>query len=383
MIEMEKKRIFYYDILRALAIVGIITCHMTTSFMVNINNIHGMDRIFILFFNSLRQFAIPLFVMISGALLINKDYSIGVFIKKKFNRIFIPYIFWVVVLILFSILLLKFGISGNIIDNLSPDYLLNVFLGLNKGFAKGRLFWFIWMILTVYIVLFILNKILVHVNDSKKNRIIDGLVLLFIIYTILAPIVKIPLSPFKNTILYYLSFTGYGLVGYYLANRDFTNIFGKIRTGKKTIIACSLILFLILYGTYILIQYPVKLSFGIHFTYGTYFNILTVILSSSVFLFFRYIEENYENKEGSLFIKIRDGKAGQVINSLSFCSFGIYFVHPIVYIFYRFVVFGSVDIVKHNPIKWSSLLIVLVLFTSWGIIWIMSKIPYVEKVSGA
>ncbi len=158
MIEMEEKRIFYYDILRALAIVGIITCHMTTSFMVNINNIHGMDRIFILFFNSLRQFAIPLFVMISGALLINKDYSIGVFIKKKFNRIFIPYIFWVVVLILFSILLIKFGITGNIIDNLSWDYLLNVFLGLNKGFAKGRLFWFIWMILTVYIVLFILNK---------------------------------------------------------------------------------------------------------------------------------------------------------------------------------------------------------------------------------
>ena len=82
-----KNRIFYYDILRALAIVGIITCHMTASY-VSIVNAFSLDWIFVEFFNSLRQFAIPLFVMISGALLINKDYSLSNFVYKKFNRIF-------------------------------------------------------------------------------------------------------------------------------------------------------------------------------------------------------------------------------------------------------------------------------------------------------
>lgn len=92
---MKNKRVFYYDALRSLAIFGIIACHMTANFITNTNNIsiYNLDWMFLLFFNSFRQFSIPIFVMISGALLINKDYSLSTFIRKKFNRIFIPYIF--------------------------------------------------------------------------------------------------------------------------------------------------------------------------------------------------------------------------------------------------------------------------------------------------
>lgn len=61
--------------------------------------------------------------MISGALLINKDYSISAFIRKKFNRIFIPYIFWAVILVLFSLLLINLGIKADVI-NTSRLYLL-------------------------------------------------------------------------------------------------------------------------------------------------------------------------------------------------------------------------------------------------------------------
>lgn len=68
---MKNKRVFYYDALRSLAIFGIIACHMTANFITNTNNIsiYNLDWMFLLFFNSFRQFSIPIFVMISGALL--------------------------------------------------------------------------------------------------------------------------------------------------------------------------------------------------------------------------------------------------------------------------------------------------------------------------
>lgn len=71
---MNKKRVFYYDVLRALAIFGIITCHMTANFITNASNIsiYDLNWMFLLFFNSFRQFSIPVFVMISGALLITR-----------------------------------------------------------------------------------------------------------------------------------------------------------------------------------------------------------------------------------------------------------------------------------------------------------------------
>lgn len=123
---MNKKRVFYYDALRALAIFGVLARHMTAIFITKIHDIsiNNLDWMFLLTLNQLRQFCIPIFVMISGALLVNKDYSVSTFIKKKFNRIFIPYIFWAMILVLFSFLLINLGIK----DYLINSYSINIFL---------------------------------------------------------------------------------------------------------------------------------------------------------------------------------------------------------------------------------------------------------------
>lgn len=112
---------------------------MTTNFITKINviSIYNFDWVFLLTLNQLRQFAIPIFVMISGALLVNKDYSLSNFIKKKFNRIFIPYIFLAIVLVLFSYILINLGINANVIDSFSMEYIIKSILGFTKGFQKG------------------------------------------------------------------------------------------------------------------------------------------------------------------------------------------------------------------------------------------------------
>ena len=356
---------------------------MTANFITKINviSIYNFDWVFLLTLNQFRQFCIPIFVMISGALLVNKDYSLSNFIKKKFNRIFISYIFWAIVLVLFSYILINLGINANVIDSFSMEYVIKSILGFTKGFQKGVSFGS-WMILTVYLILFIMNKILKPFEEEKKKKIINLLVLIFTIYCLIViPFDLINLSPYKSFVYYYISFAGYGILGYYLAKTDFTNI-GKLKLSSKTVLLVSSVLFILSF-IYFLIDLT-NLSIASNEISGVnYFTFITLLLSSSIFLSFRYFEEANEDDEDSLFMKIKNGKLGILINSISKCSFGIYFVHPLVYIFYKDIVFGSIDILKHNPIKWSSLMIVLVLFTSWGIIWIMSKIPYLEKVSGA
>lgn len=91
----NKSRIFYLDALKALAIFGIVLCHITANFIGNMAIINTYAWKFTLFCNCFVDFSVPIFVMISGALLINKDYELTTFFKKKLNRIFVPYTFWI------------------------------------------------------------------------------------------------------------------------------------------------------------------------------------------------------------------------------------------------------------------------------------------------
>lgn len=378
---MKKERVFYYDALKAIAIIGIIACHMSGSFLVK-TDIASLKWYFLLALNTLRQFSIPAFVMISGALLVNKDYSLSAFIKKKFNRILVPYIFWAIMLLLFSYLLIRFGIKANVISTFTPQYIINCFLGLTKGITKGRSFWFIWMILVVYVVLYLLNQILNKVSEDANRKMINGLALFFIVYClIIVPSGMIKIGAFNNTLLFYISFAGYGLFGYFLANTDFSNISDRLKLSKKTVFYISFALFILLFIYSLINITDLSLAHG-RLTTFPYFGILTLALSSTAFLSFRYFEEANKDDENSMFMKIKNGKLGIALNSLSKCSFGIYFVHPLIYVFFKDILFASMDIFNRNPIKWSLFLIVLVLFTSWAIILIMSKIPYLDKVSG-
>ena len=74
------KRIFYYDVLRALAIIGIVFCHVSVSYVSR--DINSPNLYISVFFDCFRDFSIPIFVMLSGALLLGKkDTLIKFFIK--------------------------------------------------------------------------------------------------------------------------------------------------------------------------------------------------------------------------------------------------------------------------------------------------------------
>lgn len=127
-----KKRIFYLDLLRAIAILSVILCH---AFQFYPNDFHWG---YLAFINTFGYFGVPIFFILSGALLLNKEIKPKNFYKKRFSRIIFPYIFWVSITILLGYLFFGFR------DNISL-----IILGQNKYT------WFVWTLAGLYLSKFI------------------------------------------------------------------------------------------------------------------------------------------------------------------------------------------------------------------------------------
>ena len=67
----KKERIFYYDVLRAFAIIAVIICHVDMFF----GPLTSQTQVIVqMTFHDIGRIGVPIFLMISGALLLNRDY---------------------------------------------------------------------------------------------------------------------------------------------------------------------------------------------------------------------------------------------------------------------------------------------------------------------
>jgi surface polysaccharide O-acyltransferase-like enzyme len=103
------------------------------------------------FFNladSICRFAVPFFLMITGALLLGKDTPILVFLQRRYTRILIPFAFWSVVYAAWSHLRRDAATS--------PDFLPYLARALTDGAAYHL--WYIYLLSGLYLVIPILAR---------------------------------------------------------------------------------------------------------------------------------------------------------------------------------------------------------------------------------
>lgn len=231
------------------------------------------------------------------------------------------------------------------------------------------------MILIVYILIFIINSVFLKKSEEVNMKFIKICVILFLIYSLLVGFKLINFD--QNKLIFYSSFIGYAILGYYLANTNFTKgkIANLIKLTPTKIVILTLSISVLLYLSYIIFN-VVPSSIELNKSHGaSYFNIILLILSSSIFLLFRYFFES--NKITN---HIEKGIIGKIINSISKHSFGIYFIH---YIFIRlFHILTKKELLIKNPIKAIPLLLIIVFLSSWFIAWIISKISSLNRISG-
>ena len=297
------------------------------------------------------DFAVPLFVMISGALLLGRQYKIIDFLKKRLSRIIIPFIFWVIITIILGILFLDKGFTY--------EYCINIFLGM--GGSLGVHFWFIWMLIGLYLFIPIINS---FVNEYG----LKGVEYFLIIWIITIVLNTIGLLPFyKLELSYFTGFLGFTVLGYYLKNKEI-NI---KKTSKKLLFILTIMGFIsaLLISIYLTNTWSTKSNYV-----GGNLPIIRLISCTTIFLLFKTFNEN--TNKLSKFLK--DTIIGKITLSLSICSYGIYLVHLVIFYIIKSVYFNP----DGNPLKWILFLTLTTLILSWVIILIISKTPYIKKVSG-
>lgn len=163
---MKKERIFYYDLIKCIAIFLVCFYHVG-----NVNRNILASPSFAIYFNyfiiGIASMGVPLFFMANGAVLLNRDYTL----KKHLTRIAVIFI----LLIVWSSisLLLMAPVYGD-------HYSLRSFIEISYQLKQGRTnhLWFLKALLYIYL-LFPLIKALYDKNDKPLLIYLLSIALLF------------------------------------------------------------------------------------------------------------------------------------------------------------------------------------------------------------
>lgn len=291
----------------------------------------------------LGRFAVPVFVMISGALLLGKKIELFPFLKKRFLRVWVPFTVWVIIYVLYHNLFERnpYSFSKAFVDYLTMG-----------GGLYGH-FWFIYMILGLYLITPFVNHFLLRATKQESYFL---LFLCFVSCSIFPFIKKFFGVDIRLDLQNVGGYLGYFVAGFILKNAQFS-------FNKWFYITCILILyFLAIYGNYWLTS-P-KGKFDDYFS--SYLSPNIILMSVCIFMLFK----EYLNIE---FIP-------SIINRLDAASFGIYLCH-----------FLIITIISHEfHINWAWYHPLIGIFTQAGItltiayllIWGISKLPKGYWVTG-
>ena len=332
-----KKRIFYLDELRMLAILAVMLCHIDNMYPYVTTSLKAAIPYFLTAFG---RIGVPLFLMLSGALLLNRDYELGFFLKKRFSRILIPFIFWVIVIAIFQFTLLAVPMDETI-----------------KWMMGSGVTWYVYELIGAYLFLPVVNAFILKYgeNAAKYFIVLWAVVLLFKTFHVY------PISHLK--LGYFAGFIGYMVFGHYLFTHKF-----NFTAGKMMIL--SIILFVAFY----------IINCANCFINDYFFDYMTIVLAlqtAGIFLFFRYAEEYSNDNKTSVVGRIGNfiqGKFGKAITSISVCSYGMYFTHTVFYMVIKKFHFTSIKLIP--------VLFVILVVLSWAMAYICSRIPLLDKVSG-
>lgn len=354
----KSKRIFYFDALRMLAIVAVIVFHLFTT--TNSMTLEGYGNLPSLswFINDVNaicfRFGVDLFLMLSGALSLGRNWDIKSFLGKRLPRIISPFLFWGFVLSVISVLIFYF--YPDILKTIDPYSAYNFLIYLGNSYLSNspnfEPYWFFWMILGTYLIMPILNKWLLN-SDLKEAEyfLVIWAVTCTFQYTLF---INQPIN-----LTYFTGAIGAVVLGYYLRHTK-REIFNKVSYSIIFIVISTLLMLLISH----------MFSTADKYYVFNRFSILVVIEVIGIFTLLKNL--NWEVDSSSIFYK--------AIFSIAKYSYGIYLNHQ----FFMFIVMVVLnEFINIGPCYYLLILFICTLVGSWGLLAILNRIPYVNRVIGA
>lgn len=339
----EKKRIWYWDILRISAMVFLVIRHSATATFEFVPTL-GSDWWVSNIYGSLSAWMVPVFMMISGASFLdpNRNVSIGKLYKKNIFKMLCAFVFWAIFYAIYN------TVSG---QDLRDSFLEMVFQGHFH-------LWFIPMIIGMYII----TPLLRTVSSSKKTVICVTIVTA--ITGVIIPTLQ-DLGLFFDNSLYTGNFN-FGLCSAYVCFFFTGHLFHNLelsRSSRRILYSIGLIATIVVFlGTYYL-----TLHDGYHNEdIQSDNNMFTALQGLAIFVYAKY---RFQNKEFRADIQ-------KLILDISKLTFGVYMVHV--------VLLALLDKAGFSPVTYPALymipmLILFVLPISFFLSWIIGKIPVLGK----
>ena len=331
---MQNERIQYIDALKFIAIFGVIAIHVLC-----MDSNAEVLHIKITSFQQIFRFAVPIFLMITGALFLNKDIDLKQYFKKRFTRILYPLIFFsIVIFILFN----------------------------NTGFLYY--YWYAWLTIGVLFTIPIINKFIQH----STNKEIEYYIIIFIIFSILQQVFTKFGIKYALDITFFITPVSYLVIGYYLYKKEFNS--------PNKVIIISLLIFII--TTIIKIKFG---GFKFNQSFHTYLDLsfFQILQASSLFLIIKCL---YSSQITGIFKTIKNiltcNPINKIILSVSRSSYGMYLVqHPLIYSIIK-PRFAKLALTGNETLMCSIIIMILVFLISWCVTLVLGKIPYLKKLSG-
>ena len=357
------KRIVWADLLRFVAIMMVICIHCSDPFNVSPEARSNPEyNLWGSIYGAFLRPCVPLFVMLTGMLLLPIQQDMGQFYKKRMMRVIVPFLIWSLLYNLFPLLTGIMGWNSSILtkmfayagENPSQSWessLHNIYMIPFNFNVYTIPLWYIYMLIGLYLFMPFFSAWLKQATDKQMK------VFLFIWgITLFLPYCNEYISNYIlgtcawnnfGTLYYFAGFNGYLLLGYYL------NANNKLTIGKTIIL--SVILFVI----------------GYVITYIGFRDMTSKpnISEEQMELFFLYCTPNVLLMTVAVFIlvqkiQIRSPFITSMLSNMTKCGLGIYMIH------YFILGIGYVIIEKINlPIAFQIPTTgILVFILSWRIV---------------
>lgn len=305
--------IFYIDFLRFIAVIAVIAIHVLGPFRFLYGEIPDSDWLAAMGVNSLSRWAVPVFMMISGALLLStqRPFQCDHYLHKRLAKVMLPFIAWTVIYAFVSGFMVNEVFTGQWDSETTIKALKEA---VNEPVWYHL--WFFYDFIPLYFVIPFLMPILKKASpDHIKLALFTWMFLLLMHWFNVASFLQ------QNLILY----SGYLVLGWYLFNRD------NRPQLKGWIVAGTLMLLMNFFGSWQLAFEKGQYS-SFYMGYKT-FN--TAVIGAMLFVLAQTYADNIQ------------GQLRYFISMVSTYSLGIYLIHPLLLISVRelnngfYAVFGS------------------------------------------
>jgi surface polysaccharide O-acyltransferase-like enzyme len=338
-------RIPWVDLLRSVSIYLVIVIHTAGPLAYQWEDLPRAEWMTGNFYNAFSRVSVPLLFMVSGYLLLGRQESIADFYRKRFRKVFIPFLAWSVFYLVW-----ERGYRDFTLINAAKAIVYSI-LTTPASFHM----WFLYELLAIYLFVPLIR---VFVGAAERTHLWYFAGIWFLLGPVLEMIERILGLQVAIDLGFLTSYIGFFIIGYLL---------GTMGVSGKWVVAAGIVYVLgglyTMYGTYSL---TAQVGDYVQYYYW-YTRINIVLMSVSAFVLLKKLGERIVNEHAETWLR-RFAQA----------SFGMYLVHVIVLIYLRRADISAFSGPALITIPAVSLLITLI---SWAVVAIIQRIPLLRELT--